>query len=323
MAYRVLLPQDIAEEGKAWLRERGYEVRLGSGISEDTLKREIADCEAVLVRTATLTAQVLRAGRRLRVIARHGVGVDNIDLRAAAELGIAVTNAPESNAVSVAEHTLALILALAKNLVPCDRALREGDFGVRDRVRGVDLEGKVLGILGLGRIGRRLARLARLGLEMEVIGHDPFLPGGQASGQVRRVGREELFRLSDVVTLHVPSTPQTKGLVGRRELGWMKPTAFLVNTARGAVVCEADLIEALRAGWIAGAAVDVFAEEPPPRGHPLFGMPNVVVTPHSASLTREGAARMALQAARGIDEVLSGKPVTWPVVLPAGRRPSP
>ncbi len=319
MAYRVLLPQDIAEEGKAWLRERGYELRPGSGVSARELQREIADCDAVLVRTALLSAEVLRAGPRLRVVARHGVGVDNIDLQAAADLGIVVTNGPHSNASSVAEHTLAVMLALARNLLIVDRALREGRFEVRDEVRGVDMEGKVLGVIGLGRIGSRVARMARLGLDMEVIGHDPFLPAERLPEGVSPVGLEELFRRADFVSLHLPATPQTHGLVGGRELAWMKPTAFLVNVARGGVVKEADLLEALRAGRIAGAALDVFAEEPPPRDHPLLALPNVLVTPHTAALTRECAVRMALHAAQGIDEVLSGRPVTWPVPLPPRR----
>ena len=319
MAYRVLLPQDIAAEGKTWLRERGYELRLGSGIDPATLKREIADCDAVLVRTARLPAEVLRAAPRLRVVGRHGVGVDNIDLQAAADLGLAVTYGPQSNASSVAEHTLALLLALAKRLVDLDRALRAGRYEARDEARGVDLAGKVLGLVGLGRIGSRVARMARLGLEMEVLGHDPFLAPERFPEGVRPAGLEELFRRADFVSLHLPATPQTEGLVGGRELGWMKPAAFLVNVARGEVVREEALVEALRAGRIAGAALDVFAEEPLPSGHPLLSLPNVVATPHSAALTRECAVRMALHAALGIDEVLSGRPATWPVPLPPRR----
>ena len=247
------------------------------------------------------------------------MGLDNVDLQAAADLGIVVTYGPQSNAVSVAEHTLALLLALAKRLVELHGALRAGRYGARDELRGVDLAGKVLGLVGLGRIGSRVARLARLALEMEVLGCDPHLAPERFPEGVRPVGLEELLRRSDFVSLHLPSTPQTQGLLGGRELGWMKPGAFLINTARGELVREAELAEALRAGRIAGAALDVFAEEPPPAGHPLLSLPNVVATPHSAALTRECALRMALHAAQGIDEVLSGRPVTWPVPLPPRR----
>ena len=313
MAYRVLIPQDIAEAGKSYLRQKGYEIKMGSGISVETLKKEVRDCHGIVARTAPFTAEVLQAGRNLKVISRLGVGVDNIDLRAAAELGIYVTNGPESNARTVAEHTLGLIVALARNFIRCDAACRQGDFEIRNRLPGTDIAGTVLGLIGLGRVGSLVAAKARAGLEMEVIGYDPFVDPTLA-GQVELADSiEDVLRTADFVSIHVPANETTVGLIDRARLMMMKRSAYLINVARGSIVREQDLFEALSERRIAGAALDVFAEEPPDAGNPLFGLDNVTVTPHSAALTTQCMDRMALDAARGIHEVLSGRRPTWPV----------
>lgn len=315
MTFKVLIPQDVAEEGKHYLRERGHELVIGSGISIDVLKEQIRDCDALLARTAPYPGEVLRAGKRLKVIGRHGVGVDNIDLRVADELGIVVTNTPEALASSVAEHVLGLIIALARNLVCLDRAVRQGDFAIRTRLFGVDLAGKTLGVMGLGRIGSCVARKAAAGLDMQVLGYDPYVAEESVPVGVRRVDDwEQMLRAADFVTIHLPLNEKTRGLIGAREFKLMKRTAYLVNTARGDIVNEDELVEALRAEEIAGAALDVYEKEPPAEGDPLFGLENVVLTPHNASLTKECMARMSLHAAIGIDEVLSGREPTWPVM---------
>ena len=175
MGYKVLIPQEILDEGKDWLRARGYEIKMGSGITADDIARDVVDCDAILARTAPFPARVLEAGKKLRVIGRHGIGYDNIDVARATELGIWVTNAPESNAGSVAEYAMGCIIALARNFIRSDRETRAGNWLIRDKMVGSDLEGKVLGIAGLGKIGRRLARKASLGMEMKVIGYDPYL----------------------------------------------------------------------------------------------------------------------------------------------------
>jgi len=320
MPGRVLLPQNIAEEGKRYLSERGYEIRMGSGHSVETVCREIRDCDALLARLAPVPAAVLEAAPRLKVVSRHGVGFDNVDVERATALGIWVTYAPESNADTVAEHTLALMLALAKNLVPYDRELRRGVFRVRSRLFGTDLAGKRLGVAGLGRIGRRVAAKAA-GLGMEVVACTRSLPGGGLPAGVSRLcGWEQLFRTADFVSLHLPLSPKTEGCVGTRELGWMKPSACLINTARGQLVDEAALVAALEERRIAGAGLDVFAAEPPRADHPLFRLENTVLTAHSAALTRECLVRMAVDAARGIHEVLSRREPTWPVNRPAAPR---
>lgn len=316
MSFKVLISQDISEVGKKYLREKGYEIKMGSGTAVETLKNEVRDCHAIVARTACYPAEVLQAGTNLKVIGRHGVGVDNIDVETATELGIYVTNAPESNAGSVAEHTLGLIIAVARHLVQCDASLRSGNFEIRNQRVGNDIEGKVLGLIGVGRIGRLVARKAAAGLGMKIIGYDPFIDPDSVPNVEVVESIEKVLRTADFVSLHLPANEQTIGLIGKERLSQMKPTAYLLNVARGGIVKESDLFEALKAKRIAGAALDVFAEEPPNPSNPLFKLDNVTVTPHNAALTRECMDRMALHAAQGIHEVLSGCTPTWPVNKP-------
>ena len=314
MQKTVLIPQDIHEEGKAYLRERGYEIKMGNGISSDVLKKDVEGCIAILIRTAPLPADVLEAGQGLKVIGRHGVGVDNIDLEAATRLGIWVTNAPESNSNSVAEHVIGLIIACARNFIRCDREFRDGNFKIRNQLIGMDLEGKTLGILGLGRVGSLVAKKASLGLDMKVVGYDPYISADRVAPEVQKIDDwDQVFKTCDFVTLHLPASSETKGIVGKRELSLMKPSAYLINAARGEIVSEAELVEALKAKQIAGAGLDVFEKEPPDRDNVLLALGNVVLSPHNAALTEEAMIRMATHAAQGIDEVISGKRPSWPV----------
>jgi D-3-phosphoglycerate dehydrogenase len=319
--YKVLIPQNVAEEGKNYLRERGYEIKMGSGLTNDDIAKDVVDCDAILARTAAFPAKVFEAGKKLKVIARHGVGFDNIDVSKATELGVWVTFTPEALTNTVAEYTIGCIIALARNFVRFDRELRTGNWQIRDKMTGIDLAGKVLGVIGLGRIGRCVARKAALGLDMQVIGYDPFLKPEQF-GELGIPAKtwEEIFTASDFITLHMPGTEATTDMVGKKEFEKMRKTAYLINAARGSVVNESDLIEALRSETIAGAALDVYRKEPPETDHPLFNMSNVLLTPHNASLTRECMVRLALHAAQGIDEVLSGRQPTWPVNRPIQRR---
>ncbi len=296
--------------------ERGYEIVKGSGISEDELAEAIQACDAVLARTERYTENVIRAGRKVRVIARHGVGVDNINVPLATELGIYVTTTPMANAVSVAEHALTLILALSKKLMAIDRAFRKGNWEIRNQVFGMELEGKTLGILGLGRIGSMLAKKAYHGLGMNVIGYDPYVPADRLPEGVRQADWNAIFEQSDFVSVHLPAAPETMGIIGRKELELMKPSAYFVNAARGEVVNERDLVAVLNENRIAGAGLDVFREEPLPASHPFFQMEQVLMTPHNAALTEESRAKMALHAAMSIDEVLTGKSPSWPVNHP-------
>ena len=321
MAYKVLIPQDVMEEGKDFLREKGYEIKMGSGITVEDIKRDVEDCDAILARTAPFPAEVMEAGKKLRVIGRHGVGVDNIDVKRAEELGIYVTNAPESNSNTVAEHAIGLIAALAHNIVRSDKAFRAGDFEIRNRVKGCDLEGKVLGVLGMGKIGRLVAKKAFHGLSMKVVGYDPYLKAEDFPEEITKIDDwDDIFKTADFLTVHIPATPQTSKSIGSHEFELMKESAYIINAARGEVVDEAALIKALQDGVIAGAGLDVFEEEPPAKDHPFFAMENVIVTPHNAALTTECMIRMATHAAQGIHEVLTGQKPTWPVNHPANPR---
>jgi D-3-phosphoglycerate dehydrogenase / 2-oxoglutarate reductase len=320
----VLLPQDIAAEGKAYLRERGYTLVIGEpgqANDMDWLRARLAHADAVLIRTIRLTADLIAAAPNLKVVSRHGIGVDNVDVDVATARGIWVTFAPLSNAATVAEHTLGLMIAVSRRLPLCDRAVRAGDWAIRDRLRGVDLAGRMLGLLGLGRVGQAVAKRAALGMEMNVVGCDPYLPAhADLPPYIERLtDRNELFARADFLSLHVPATPETLGSIGASELARMKPTAYLINAARGGIVDEAALYDALTGGQLAGAALDVFTDEPPPKDHPLFTLDNVVLTPHNASMTEEATVRMAVHAAQGIHEVLSGQMPTWPVNALSGR----
>jgi D-3-phosphoglycerate dehydrogenase len=311
----------VAQPGKDFLRERGYEIKMGGGVTADAIAADVVDCDAILARTAPYPAKVFEAGKKLKVISRHGVGYDNIDVAKATASGVWVTFAPESNANTVAEHAIGCIFTLARNFIQLDQETRAGNWGVRDTLLGFDLAGKVLGIVGLGKIGQRVAQKAARGLDMTVVAYDPFLkPDQMAECATPAASMEEVFSAADFVSVHIPGGASTKGIVNQKLFARMKKTAFFINASRGDVVAEEDLVEALRCGAIAGAAIDVYAKEPPQANHPLMGMRNVLLTPHNASQTRECMIRMALHAAQGIDEVLSGRRPTWPVNDPTKGR---
>ena len=207
------------------------------------------------------------------------------------------------------------MLAIGRGYVPLERAMRAGDFDIRNRMKGVDFEGKTLGLVGLGRIGRAVAKRASLGLGMQVIAFDPYAGSGE-EGIDLVSSLDDLLSHADFISLHVPATPETIGMIDYEKLSAMKPSAYLINTARGTIVDEAALVEVLTEGKIAGAALDVYEQEPPDPSNPLFKLENTVVMPHVASLTEECMDRMALHSAQGIHEVLSGKRPTWPVNQP-------
>jgi D-3-phosphoglycerate dehydrogenase len=263
--------------------------------------------DALLVRgvSGKITREVMQASPNLRVIAKHGVGVDNIDVDAATALGIPVLNTPAANFDSVAEHVLAMMLALAKDLVYQDGRMREGHWDKMGS-RGRELLNKTLGLVGYGRIGRRVRELVAP-FRMKVLVYDPVLRPGGAGHDVTIMGKlDELLAAADIVSLHCPLTEKTQGLIGRRELQLMKKTAWLINTARGAVVDEGALIAALKAGEIAGAGLDTFAKEPPEQLALLANAGKTVLSPHLGGVTDESYVRMGVAAAEGIMRVLSG-----------------
>jgi D-3-phosphoglycerate dehydrogenase len=282
----------------------------------DELLPLVRDVDAVLASTDAFTRRVIESAGRLKIVARSGVGYDAIDCDAAAERGVWVTVTPGTNELSVADHTLAFILALARHLIPEVADTKAGNW---KRPIGVELGGQTLGLVGFGRIGRQVAMRARP-FGMNVVVYDVF-QDEKAAAEVgaRYVSLDELLATSDFVSLHAPALPQTQNIINAQTLGQMKRGAYLINTARGELVDEEALVNALRGGQIAGAALDVFKQEPPPRDHPLLALPNVIATSHVAGVTRQSAQRMAALAADNIVAVLRGERPPYPVNEPRPR----
>jgi len=308
---RVVVREPIAEAGIELLRAHGLDVVVDADSPLDTL---LGDADALIVRSATkVTSDVLALAPQLKVIGRAGVGVDNVDVEAATRRGIVVANAPESNVVSAAEHTVGLLVALARNIPQAHAALVEGRWE-RSRYGGVELADKTLGVFGLGRIGQQVARRA-LGLQMKVLGHDPYV----SEERFREMGVEpasfdEVLERSDFITLHLPLNDATRGAIGTAQFERMRSGVRVVNAARGELVDEAALVAALESGKVAGAAIDVFAEEP--YSGPLLSAPNVVVTPHLAASTDEAQDRAGLIVAEQVAAALRGELVTNAVNIP-------
>jgi D-3-phosphoglycerate dehydrogenase / 2-oxoglutarate reductase len=314
MKKKVLLIQPIHESGMAVFGDQ-FDVRVAPDPSAAMVIREIRGVEGVIVRLSPFTREIIEAADTLKVIARPGVGVDNVDVEAATEKGIVVVNTPNVNATSVAEMTLIMLGALARQLVVRDRATREGRWAIREGFNAIDLDGKTLGLIGLGRIGSQVARRVSVAFNMKVIVFDPYVTPEKARelGVTLAASADEVFREADAVSLHTPLTQETRGFVNATRLRLMKPTAYLLNLSRGEVVDERALYEALKTGIIAGAALDVYNPEPPAKDNPLFNLDNVILSPHCAGLTRECVVRMATGAAEGVVEVLSGKRPQFPV----------
>ncbi len=313
--YKILIADSLDETGLARLRESGHEVHELSAEERPQLAELLPDYDALVVRSATrVTADLLRAGKKLRVVGRAGIGVDNVDVEAATQLGILVVNAPTANLLSAAEHTFALLLALARNVPAADASLKAGRW-TRTPFEGLELQGKTLGIIGFGRIGQRVAQRA-LAFEMQVMAYDPFLD----ADFIRRhdavaTSLDELLARADVVTLHTPLTPETKNLLHEGRIARMKRGALLVNCGRGGVLDEVALKAALDEGHLAGAALDVFAEEPP-RDYALAQHPKVVATPHLGAQTREAQVRISTETARMVLAALEGSLAITAVNLP-------
>jgi D-3-phosphoglycerate dehydrogenase len=300
----VLLAEELAPSVVQVLGD-GVQVRSVDGTDRDALLAALADAAALIVRSATqVDAEALAAAPRLRVVARAGVGLDNVDVPAATARGVMVVNAPQSNIVSAAEHAVALLLACARNIAPADAALKSGRWE-RSRWTGVELADKVVGVVGLGRIGALFAqRMAAFGTSL--IAYDPYVSAARAAQLgVRLVALDELLRESDFVSVHLPRTPETVGLIGQRELALCKPTVRIVNAARGGLVDEAALAKALESGAVAGAALDVFDTEPC-ADSPLFGLDSVVVTPHLGASTGEAQDKAGTAVARSVRLALEG-----------------
>ena len=311
---RILIADPVAPEGIEMLRAAG-DVDVNTGLAADALIGIIGNYDALVVRSETkVTRPVIEAAPRMQVIGRAGVGVDNIDLDAATERGVIVVNAPQGNTIAAAEHTLALLMALARHVPQSDASMRSGKWD-RKNYLGTEIRGKTLGIVGLGKIGSEVARRA-VAMEMRVLAHDPFVPVERARALgVESVDFEQLIMLSDFITVHPPLTATTQGMIGEAELARMKDGVRLINVARGGIIDEAALAAAVASGKVAGAAIDVFTAEPP-KDNPLIGDPRIIVTPHLGASTAEAQERVAVDVAEQIVEVLAGRPARYAVNAP-------
>lgn len=312
---KILVCDTMADEGLEILAAAG-EVQVRTGLSGSELVSAAQDATAIVVRSSThITASVLEAATACQVVARAGVGVDNIDVPAATRRGILVVNSPAGNILAAAEHTVALLLAAARQVPQADRSTKAGEWE-RKRFTGKQLEGKTLGLIGLGNVGRAVARRARA-LGMHVVAYDPYVTEERAAEDgAELLSLERVLLSAHFVSLHAVATAESGSLIGPRELSLLRPGAILVNTARGALVDEKALLSALRDGHLAAAALDVFAEEPTQNSE-LVALPNVIATPHVGALTEEAQVNVAIDVARQVADVLAGRPPRWPVNAPA------
>jgi D-3-phosphoglycerate dehydrogenase len=322
--YRILIADSLDPAGLELLRQSGAEVRVVTPEEKPRLAEILPDYDALVVRSSTqVTADLMRAGKRLKVVGRAGIGVDNVDVAAATELGILVVNAPTANLVSATEHTFALLFALARQVPFADTSMKAGKWD--RKITGLELQGKTLGIIGFGRIGQKVAARARA-FDMQVLAFDPFLDAAAARRlEVELVSLDDLLRRSDAITFHTPLTDQTRNLLNRESIATMKKGALVINVGRGGVIDEAALLEALESGHLGGAALDVFSEEPP-KDLTLVRHPKVVATPHLGAQTREAQERISTETADMLLAALSGSLAVAAVNLPfraAGPRVEP
>lgn len=308
MSVRVLLPQPILPDGYRYLRERGYEVVDGRGFTEEDIIADIKDCDAAIIRTAKVTARILDAAPRLKILARHGAGYDGVDLEAARRHNVLVCTAGGSNAISVAELAIFYMLYCARNFKRVQNLYLTDYRQAKMGIPKTELEGKTLGLIGLGHIGQLVAKKAALGFDMTVLAFDPFAKKEGLPGYIQLVDdRDEVFKSSDYISLHVPATQETIHSVSDHEFDLMKETAYLINTARGSIVDEPALIRALQAGKIAGAGLDVLEKEPIDPNNPLIAMDNVLTAPHIGGATKEASSRSSVACAQAIDDYFSGR----------------
>ncbi|MBI5699107.1 phosphoglycerate dehydrogenase [Candidatus Saganbacteria bacterium] len=313
---KVLASDKIAEVGLKMLQNAGFEAEMKTGLSEEELVKIIPQYDALIVRSETkVTPKIIEAGKNLKIIGRAGVGVDNVDLPTATKRGVIVVNSPEGNTVAAAEHTWAMLLSMARSIPQAHSKLKSGVWDKKS-FKGVEVLNKTLGVVGLGKIGRRVASYA-LGMGMNVIVSDPFVTEDYAKGLgVKLVDLETIYQDSDFITFHIPKTKDTLGMINAQAIAKMKKGVRLVNVARGGIINEADLYEALKSGKVAAAALDVFEKEPCDKS-PLFELDNIVVTPHLGASTVEAQVNVAVDVVEQIIEVLKGGAARSAVNIPS------
>ena len=308
MKHKVLLNKEIHPQAMNLLKQH-FDILIADNPSEEALLKKCAEANAIITRTSSyINKKIIEASPKLKVISKTGVGVDNIDVSTATEKGILVCNVPGVNSVSVAEHTVALILAVAKDLLVMDKAVRKGEWGKRYSLKATELNQKKLGIIGFGSIGRKVVTICQ-SFQMKILVYDPYLVSSTVDKlSIDLVSNiEELFKKSDIISIHVPYNEKTHHLVNSSLLKMAKKGAILINTSRGQIINEKALFEALKDGSLSAAGLDVFEEEPVNISSPLLTLENVILTPHSAALTKECSARIAVEAAQAVIDVINGE----------------
>lgn len=312
--YRILLYEDMHQAGKDVLVEIA-DLVMASSLDEEALLDQVKDVDAIIIRAnGAVSARLMDAAPKLKVVGRHGVGVEAIDLQAAKQRGIVVCNTPDANLESVAEQAVGFMIVLSKQILRADKAARQGRWNVRYEYIGQELLGRTLGLVGMGRIGSRVAEICHRAFKMPILYYDVVsYPAVEESLQAEKQSLEEVLKASDYVSVHVPLLPATRGMIGKKQFAMMKKGAILINTARGPIVDEAALLETLQSGHLAGAGMDVFAVEPAPEDNPLFQCENVVLTPHMAAHTDDALKAMSM-VALDILRVLEGQEPVYRVV---------
>lgn len=305
---KVVISHRLHEDGMAVLEKANVNVAITNNGDPKAMLPELLDAEGLIIRIGSIDRETMLAAKNLKVIGRPGVGVDDVDVETATELGIPVVIAPGANTRSVAEHAFAFMFAAAKDMVRSDKEMRKGNFNIRSSYKAFEIYGKTLGLVGYGNIGSILAEMSA-NVGMKVVVYDPFVKPEVITqkGYKYETDLNSVLKTADVISLHVPLTPKTKNLIGAAELSVMKPSAILINCARGGVIDEEALIKALENNQIHSAATDVFSNEPPTIDEPLFKYDNIIVTPHMAGQTKEAASGVATMAAEGVIAVMNGE----------------
>ncbi|MCM8813921.1 MAG: phosphoglycerate dehydrogenase, partial [Candidatus Omnitrophica bacterium] len=313
---KILVSDPLAAEGLAVLRSRGLDVDARANIPADELKRIIGEYGALIVRSETkVTADLIAAGKKLKVIGRAGVGVDNVDVEAATKKGVVVMNTPGGNTISTAEHTVSMLLSLNRNIPQANASMKAGEWN-RKKFKGVELLGKTLGIIGLGRIGIEVAKRA-VAFGMKIVAYDPFLSVEKARQlDIELLELSELYKRADYITVHTPLNNETKHMISGKEFALMKKGVKIINCARGGIVDEAALQEAVQQGIVSGAALDVFEEEPPKKELPLLKMESVLTTPHLGASTEEAQINVSVEIAQQVADMLQNKGIRNAVNYP-------
>src|SRR5436305_13828492 len=315
--HRVLVTDSIADSGLAILRAaKDVDLDYRPGLKGEELLREVAQSDALITRSGTaVTEELVNAGNRLRIVGRAGVGLDNVDVEACTARGILVINAPTANIMSATEHTMAMLLALCRNIPEAHASVRRGEW-TRAKFMGIELNKKILGIIGLGRIGKLIAERAR-GFGLNVIAYDPYIADNVFKEHAaEKVPLDQLLARADFITVHTPLTDETRGMIGAAQMAKMKDGAVVLNIARGGIYDERALADALNSGKIAGAAIDVYADEPPAKDHPLLTAKNAILSPHIGANTVEAQERVAVTTAQDVVAALRGSIFVSAVNLP-------